>query len=88
PNSDYLVKMYNTPLPQGTTHHLIYGSIKGGPFYLKGENDGVVTVESETDLRVKQIATSWKHFIHGHVDILNEHETLKAVEALLDEKSY
>ena len=88
PNSDYLVKMYNTPLPQGTTHHLIYGSIKGGPFYLKGENDGVVTVESETDLRVKQVATSWKHFIHGHVDILNEHETLKAVEALLDEKSY
>jgi pimeloyl-ACP methyl ester carboxylesterase len=84
PDSDYLVKMYNTPLPAGTTHYLLYGSIKGGPFYLKGENDGVVTVESETDLRVKGAATSWRHFIHGHVDILNNEETLKAVETLLD----
>ncbi|QIF01496.1 alpha/beta fold hydrolase [Roseimicrobium sp. ORNL1] len=86
PGSDYLVKMYNTPLPKGTTHHLIYGSIKGGPFYLRGENDGVVTVESETDLRVKKAAKSWRHFIHGHVDILNEAETLKLVESELDGK--
>ncbi len=84
PDSDYLVKMYNTPLPAGTTHYLLYGSIKGGPFYLKGENDGVVTVESETDLRVKEAAKSWRHFIHGHVDILNNEETLKAVQTLLD----
>lgn len=84
PNSDYLVRLYNTPLPSGTQHYLIYGSIKGGPFYLRGENDGVVTLESETDLRVKKVARSWKHFIHGHVDILNNEETLKAVEALLD----
>ncbi len=83
PGSSYLLKLYATPLPPGTTHHLIYGSIKGGPFYLKGENDGVVTVESETDLRVKKSTKSFRHLLHDHVAILNQQDTLEIVEGLL-----
>ncbi|HSJ02813.1 MAG TPA: hypothetical protein VK956_10190 [Verrucomicrobium sp.] len=83
PGSDYLLKLYNTPLPKGTSHDLIYGSIKGGPFYLKGENDGVVTVESETDLRVKKSTSSFQHLFHDHVGILNQDETVKLVEERL-----
>lgn len=85
PGSDFLVRLYSTPLPKGTVHHLIYGSIKGGPFYLKGENDGVVTVVSETDPRIKKSTTSFKHLVHEHTDILNQPETLERVMRLLRE---
>ena len=83
PGSDFLLRLYATPLPQGTTHDLIYGSIKDGPFWLKGENDGVVTVASETDLRIKRSTKSFKHLFHEHVEILNHQDTVDRVLALL-----
>lgn len=83
PGSDFLLNLYATSLPKGTTHDLIYGSIKDGPFYLKGENDGVVTVVSETDPRIKKSTSSFKHLFHDHVDILNAPETLAKVQTLL-----
>ncbi|OAI57115.1 hypothetical protein AYO49_02780 [Verrucomicrobiaceae bacterium SCGC AG-212-N21] len=83
PGSDFLVRLYATPLPKGTTHHLVYGSIKDGPFWMNQENDGVVTVESETDLRIKESTHSFKHLVREHVEILNQQETLDWVEAAL-----
>lgn len=83
PGSDYLLHIYATPLPKGTVHHLVYGSIKGGPFYLRGENDGVVTVVSETDLRIKESTGSFRHLLHEHTEILREQETLDWVMTLL-----
>lgn len=79
PGSDFLLSLYATPLPKGTTHDLIYGSIDGGPFWMKEKNDGVVTVESETDLRIKKSTSSFRHLFHEHVDILNSPETVTAV---------
>ena len=78
-----MLKLYATPLPKGTTHDLIYGSIKGGPFYLKGENDGVVTVVSETDPRIKKGTSSFKHLLHEHTEILQQPATVSLVEHLL-----
>ncbi len=84
PGSDFLLRLYATPLPMGTTHDLIYGSIDGGPFWIKEMNDGVVTVESETDLRVEKSTTSIKHLFHEHVAILNQSETLDLVLSKLN----
>jgi hypothetical protein len=83
PGSDFLVNLYATPLPRGTRHDLVYGSIEGGPFWMKEKNDGVVTVESETDLRVMPSTRSFKHLTREHVDILNQPETLAWVEDAL-----
>ena len=80
PNSPFLTRLYATPLPMGTTHDLIYGSIKDGPFWLKGQNDGVVTVSSETDLRVFRSTRSSRHLFREHVEILNQPETLQLIE--------
>ena len=79
PNSPFLTQLYATPLPTGTTHDLIYGSIEDGPFWLKGLNDGVVTVQSETDLRVERSTRSIRHLFHEHVEILNQAETLEII---------
>ena len=76
PDSDFLKRTYATPLPSGTSHLLIYGSKEGGPFWLKGENDGVVTVESETDPRIKKSAARVVYLPYGHVDILGQEKTL------------
>ena len=83
PDSDFLLNLYATPLPEGTTHDLIYGSIEDGPFWLKGKNDGVVTVESETDLRIKRSTSSVLHLFHEHVEILRQPLVVERVERLL-----
>lgn len=83
PESDFLKKTYATPLPKGTSHLLIYGSQKGGPFWLKGENDGVVTVQSETDPRIQKNAAKVIHLPYGHVDILSQPKTLNETERFL-----
>lgn len=82
-NSPFLLGLYATPLPRGTTHDLIYGSIEGGPFWIKEKNDGVVTVDSETDPRIAKSAASTKYFPREHVEILNRPETAAYVDGLL-----
>jgi pimeloyl-ACP methyl ester carboxylesterase len=77
PDSDFLANLYSTPLPQGTRHLLIYGSKEGGPFWLKGENDGVVTVASETEARIKSKAAKVEYLPYGHVEILEQEKTLR-----------
>ena len=84
PDSDFLKRIYATPLPQGTSHLLIYGSQKGGPFWLKGENDGVVTVESETDPRIKKTASKVEYLPYGHVDILGQDKTVTDILKFLE----
>jgi pimeloyl-ACP methyl ester carboxylesterase len=79
PDSSFLLAIYAAPLPKGTTYHLIYGSKEGGPLWVKGDNDGVVTVASETDPRIKREASSVTHFPYGHVEILNQSDTLAKV---------
>ncbi len=76
PDSEFLTKIYTTRLPGGTRYLLIYGSKEGGPFWLKGENDGVVTVASETNARIKEDAASVIHLPYGHVEILEQDKTL------------
>jgi hypothetical protein len=84
PGSDFLLSLYATPLPQGTTHHLIYGSIDKKSLLLgDGPHDGVVTVESETDLRVKRSTSSFTHLRREHVEILNQQECLDLVQEQL-----
>ncbi len=77
PNSDYLTTLYTIPLPEGTEHHLIYGSEKDG------KDDGVVTVESETDPRIEKSAASVTHFPYGHTEILSKDDVLAKVSEVL-----
>jgi hypothetical protein len=80
PNSDYLVSMYTMSLPPGTEHHLIYG-VTGND-----KDDGVVTVESETDPRIAALATSVTRFPYEHTEILGRDDVVARVsEALAGE---
>jgi len=83
PDSNFLTTIYATPLPSGTEFYLVYGSTEGGPFWIKGQNDGVVTVESETDSRIRREASSVTHLGYGHVEILNKDDTVTRVLGFL-----
>ncbi len=83
PESEFLAETYAARLPQGTRHLLIYGSKKGGPFWLKGENDGVVTVASETEPRIKDGASAVIYLPYGHVEILEQNKTLMETSRFL-----
>jgi len=51
----------------------IYRSIQGSSFFMKGENDGVV---SEADPRIKKSTASFKHLLHEHTEILEQAQTV------------
>ena len=77
PNSDYLVSMYTIPLPPGTEHHLIYGVIGND------KDDGVATLESETDPRIAASAASMTRFPYEHTEILSQPDVLARVSEAL-----
>jgi pimeloyl-ACP methyl ester carboxylesterase len=83
PNGDFLLSLYAQPLPPGTTHDLIYGTRAAGSIFIKEENDGVVTVASETDPRIRRGARTVVRYPYGHVDILNRPDVVQKVIALL-----
>jgi hypothetical protein len=56
---------------------------QGRLFHLKEENDRVVTVVSETELRIARNTTSVKHLPHGHVEILNQFTTAATIQRAL-----
>jgi pimeloyl-ACP methyl ester carboxylesterase len=77
PNSDFLVSMYTIPLPPGTEHHLIYGVTRND------KDDGVATVESQTDPRIAASATSVTRFPYEHTKILFQYDVLARVSEAL-----
>jgi pimeloyl-ACP methyl ester carboxylesterase len=83
PGSDFLASLYTDRLPAGTRHDLIYGEIPTAPG-VEGKDDGVVTVKSELDPRIRKNAASVSHLPYGHVQILSQPETLKQVETFLN----
>lgn len=83
PESDFLQSIYSKPLPRGTMHDLIYGSIDERSIRKKEKGDGVVTVASETDARVLKRARSSQHFPWEYVDFLKQSTTVEQVERAL-----
>lgn len=83
PDSGYLQALYASPLPAGTRHWMLYGSKTRNVPWLKGENDGVVLVESETDLRIQRNVIDSRKYLFGHEEILNQDSVLKKVLEVL-----
>lgn len=83
PESAFLQEVYANLLPEKTTHTMLYGVIPRGPVYLSGANDGVVTVKSETDERIRKSARAVEEFPYGHVEILTQPDVVRRVEAAL-----
>ena len=80
PNSEFLERMYPFAVARRDTSSSYLRLKARRPFWLKGENDRVVTVESETDPRIKNYASRVIHLPYEHVEILSDQslaETLR-----------
>ncbi len=83
PESAYLHSLHSVPPPAGTRHWLFYGQKTKRLPWLKGENDGVVQVKSETDPRILRHAAGVKVYPFQHEEILFQPAVLRDVEAAL-----
>ena len=70
PDSDYLGRIFKSPLPAGTRHDLIFSYKSAGGIGLPDDNDGVVGVASELSEDAQSHAASVYGFNFNHDEIL------------------
>ena len=70
PSSEYVSTLFDTPLPEGLPHHLIFGFHQDSVLS-SGSSDGVIMLNSQLRDTAQEHATSIKGFDEGHVSILH-----------------
>jgi pimeloyl-ACP methyl ester carboxylesterase len=84
PTSDYLATLFETPLPSGVPHHLLFGFRQDKSIFGSESSDGVIKLSSQ----LRQEAQTQASLVHGydenHVSILSNELVLKQVYSILD----
>ena len=74
PGSAFQDELWETALPSGTSYHLIF-SFRGKPsVFMDRNNDGVVTLASELDMRAQEASSRVYGFFEDHVSILSSRQ--------------
>jgi pimeloyl-ACP methyl ester carboxylesterase len=82
--SDFLTHLYDQRLKGKVNHHLFYSHKASKSRILPPENDGTVSVASQTRKEAVNDAVEVRGFDEDHVSILSSREALKAGKAILD----
>jgi pimeloyl-ACP methyl ester carboxylesterase len=83
PESAYLASTLAKPLPQGTTHHLMFGFHSSSGLGLPTDNDGVVGVESQLLPSMQASAATVFGLPFEHHDILDAEQVVKRIARLV-----
>jgi len=86
PQSEYVSTLFDTPLPDGLPHYLIFG-FRQESFLSSGSSDGVIELSSQLRDSAQDGATSIRGFDEGHVSILHSDVVLENVLGLLEQAS-
>jgi len=78
PNSEYVSTLFDTPLPDGVPHHLVFGFRQDSILSL-GSSDGVIQMSSQLRDSAQQHASSVRGFDEDHVSILHSNAVARAV---------
>ncbi len=81
--SDFLTHLYDKRLKGRVNHHLFYGHKASKSRILPPENDGTVSVASQTRKEAVEDAVELRGLKEDHVSILSSPAALKAGEAIL-----
>jgi pimeloyl-ACP methyl ester carboxylesterase len=81
PDSDYVRTLFDTPLPRGVPHHLLFGFHQDG--YSTQSSDGVIELSSQLRAAAQEQALTVRGFDEGHVSILQSEQVINSVNALL-----
>jgi hypothetical protein len=82
--SDFLGHLFDQRLKGRVNHHLFYSHRAGKSRILPPENDGTVSVASQTRKEAKADAVEVRGFDQDHVSILSSRESLTAARKILD----
>ncbi|MFK5923686.1 MAG: alpha/beta hydrolase [Verrucomicrobiota bacterium] len=82
--SDFQKDLYSRDLKGQVSHLLMYGTKNTKSMILPEENDGTVSVESQTFAPVMSVAVRFKSFYSDHVGILANPEVIELTEEFLD----
>jgi len=83
PGSAFLQRVVGAPLPEGTTHDLVFGFCTQGGVGMPNDNDGVVGVESQLAPAVQRSARSVFGLPCDHHAILHDERAIAAVRRAL-----
>ncbi len=83
PESEYVSTLFDTPLPEGMPHHLIFGFRQDSVFG-SGSGDGVIELSSQLRDAAQEQAVSIRGFDEAHVGILHSDAVIGNVYSLLD----
>ena len=84
PASDFVTTLFDTPLPDGLPHFLIFG-FRQDSFLSTGSSDGVIQLSSQLRDAAQEQATSIRGFDEGHVSILNSDAAIEHLNTILRE---
>ncbi|NTU60097.1 MAG: hypothetical protein HGA98_03455 [Deltaproteobacteria bacterium] len=86
PGSDFLKKLWRTPLPPEAGHYLLFGYKGQSSLFLDRANDGSVTLPSMLDLNAQAGARRVVAFDHDHMSILTAPEVLATITGLINQQ--
>lgn len=82
PDSDYVSTLFDTPLPDGLPHNLLFG-FRQESFLSTQSSDGVIGLHSQLRHAAQEQARSVRGFDEGHVSILKSELVIDSVNRVL-----
>ena len=86
PGSDFLTKLWETPLPDETEHALFFSYHGKNSSIIDRNNDGIVTVSSQLSLEPQKNAVMVRGFNVNHTGILKDPQVIDCFKTLVSEK--
>jgi hypothetical protein len=83
--SDFLTQLYDKSLKPRVRHHLFYSHHAKRSAILPAENDGTVSVASQTRKEATADAVEVRGFDEDHISILSSRDALLAGKKILDQ---
>jgi len=84
PDSPFLRQLFQHQLHGRINHLLLYSTKASNSLWLPKENDGTVSVASETAAAAERDATEVRGFAEDHVSILSNDDVIQLVFKFLD----
>lgn len=85
PDSEYLTTLFDTPLPEGVPHHLLFGFRQDSRS--SASSDGVIELSSQLRNAAQDQAESVRGFDEGHVSILRSDAVIDSIHQLLQQST-
>jgi hypothetical protein len=82
PDSEYVLTLFDTPLPDGLPHHLVFG-FRQDSIFASESSDGVINLSSQLRDAAQEQAKTIRGYDEGHVSILRSNAAISNINSIL-----